>query len=134
MGIFDSFMTGSSSDLGREWNTFSEADELQKMLKKSNRRPQIIYKHSYRCGVCVTAKKQIENSIEEIDKQADLYFVDVISQREISNYIASQLNVRHESPQLIIVSNEKVLWDGSHWAINGENILSELPSDPVSSQ
>jgi len=134
MGLFDSFIfTSESSDVSEAWNTFSEVEEIETILDKSNECPQIIYKHSHRCGVCATAKKQIEDSIEEINELADLNFVDVVSQREISNHIASQLNIRHESPQVIIINNENVLWEGSHWEINGENILNGLTSDPVSS-
>ncbi len=50
------------------------------------------------------------------------YFLDLITYREISNRIAHVFNVEHESPQVIIIENEKAIYDQSHMAIDYQRI------------
>ena len=41
-------------------------------------------------------------------------YLDVIAQRPLSSALAEELNVRHESPQLIMIADGEVLAHGSH--------------------
>jgi bacillithiol system protein YtxJ len=41
-------------------------------------------------------------------------YLDVIAQRPLSSALAEELNVQHESPQLILIADGKVLAHGSH--------------------
>ncbi len=50
------------------------------------------------------------------------YFLDLISNREISNRIAHEFNVEHESPQVLIIDNGKSVYDRSHMAIDYQQI------------
>lgn len=52
--------------------------------------------------------------------------VKVIEHRDISNAIESQLDIRHESPQLLLLREGKVAWHASHFSITGEAIKSAL--------
>lgn len=116
----------SDSENNGIWNNASELGDVETILQKSKDRPQLIYKHSHRCSVCFLAKEELEGVADQINEIADLYMVNVIHERDFSNAIASELNVRHESPQVIILKNRKVLWKGSHWDVNGKHILSQL--------
>ena len=40
--------------------------------------------------------------------------------------IASKLNVRHESPQVILLDDGEVIWDASHGDIQADAILDKL--------
>ena len=50
--------------------------------------------------------------------EADLYYLDILNYRDISNKIANKFGVYHESPQLLIVKNGAVVKHDSHGAIN----------------
>ncbi len=50
------------------------------------------------------------------------YFLDLITYREISNRIAAVFDVEHESPQVLIIENEKSIYDQSHMGIRYEEI------------
>lgn len=54
----------------------------------------------------------------DINTNADLYYLDLLSNREVSNEIAYKFQVMHESPQLLIVNNGVVTAHASHGAIN----------------
>jgi len=105
---------------------FQEQEKYDSILQKSDEKPQLIYKHSHRCSVSFMAKQQLEKFTKEISDKANLFMIDVIHQRDLSNAIASQLNVRHESPQVIILKDQEVIWKGSHWQIKGKDILYTL--------
>jgi bacillithiol system protein YtxJ len=51
-------------------------------------------------------------------ENAETYVVDVIANRGISNAIAEKYGVRHESPQLLVIWQEEVIFHTSHMGIN----------------
>lgn len=108
------------------WNPVSGKENLNSILKKSEDKPQVIYKHSNRCSISYLSKEDLEENMDVLSNHVDLHFVDVIEQRDLSNDVAENFNVRHESPQVILLKDGHVLWNGSHWDVKGENILSEL--------
>ena len=52
------------------------------------------------------------------------YYLDLISYREISNKIAEEYGVQHQSPQVIVVKNGEAVYDNSHMGISYSDILS----------
>lgn len=101
-------------------------EDIESMLENSEEQPQLIYKHSHRCSICFLARQELDKITNQASEIADLYLVNVIHQRDVSNAIASTLDVRHESPQAIVVNNRSVAWKGSHWDVKGNKILELL--------
>ncbi len=129
MGLFDTFFGKKSeaeTKINNAWHPLSETDQLKEVLEQSVDQPQLIFKHSTKCGVSTVAKKNLEAVFEEIIPQADVHIVDVIKNREVSNEIASELNVQHESPQLIKVHQQDTSWDISHAKIQSQKVLELL--------
>lgn len=124
MGLFDTvtnaFSESENSDI---WEVISDSSQVDPIIEKSYDRLQLIYKHSHRCSVCFVAKGNLEQASEEILKHADMHYVNVVKNRDASNYIASELEVRHESPQVILLDDEEVIWRGSHGQIESSKIL-----------
>ncbi|MEX0724175.1 MAG: bacillithiol system redox-active protein YtxJ [Gracilimonas sp.] len=112
------------SDFG--WQSVSSEVSLSEIIMASNHKPQVIYKHSTRCATSFFALKNVQSLSEEVKEKADFYMVDVISQRGLSAHIAEQVGVRHESPQLIILKEEKVFWNGSHHSVNIESLETNI--------
>lgn len=104
-------------------DTIKKANALWQTRQK---RPHILFKHSFRCGISLGAWYALEPFLEEIHNHADLYFIDVITYRAISLDIARQFNVLHQSPQVIIWQNQKVIYHASHAAIQGHVILQKI--------
>jgi bacillithiol system protein YtxJ len=50
-------------------------------------------------------------------------FLDLIAHREISNKIASEFNIEHESPQLLLIRNGVCTYHTSHMDINYKEVL-----------
>lgn len=116
----------NGGDISEHWNVLENISEADEVLEKSKRRPQLLYKHSNRCGTCMFTKSEIENSSDDINEFADMHFIDVIGSRKVSDYIAEKLNLRHESPQAILLINGKVVWHDSHSSIKSAKIMEAL--------
>ena len=72
------------------------------------------------------AKNRIESKWESFLSSVDIYYFDLIRNRQLSNEIAERTNVRHESPQLIVLKSGKVVCHFSHMAIDVEEVTSYI--------
>jgi len=48
-----------------------------------------------------------------------VHLVDVLRSRALSQALSARAQVRHESPQLLVLKNGGVVWHGSHWRVTG---------------
>ena len=106
------------------WKYIGEEKHIEEIEKKSFSKPVVIFKYSTRCGINRITLRQFEKDLpENID--ADFYFMDLVKYRALSNDIAERFSVRHESPQLIVLKEAKVLHHSSHQDIDAHK-LSEF--------
>ena len=104
------------------WKQLVSEKELQECIEHSAVNPQVIFKHSTRCIISKMVLQQFEEQIDSIPANAELLFLDLLSHRDISNSIATQLNVHHESPQVIVIKNGKAIFHESHHSIDAASI------------
>lgn len=107
-----------------KWISLTVQEQLQQIINDSLQRPQLVYKHSSRCGISSMVLRRLER--ESPPDTLDYYFVDVIRNRDVSNKIAEQFNVYHESPQILLIKNGECVYDESHYAISMEDVLQQL--------
>ncbi|WP_235996490.1 bacillithiol system redox-active protein YtxJ [Robertkochia sediminum] len=108
------------------WHQLTELSQLEAIQMESFQRVVLIYKHSTRCGISSVVLSRMERSKALLDAGISCYFLDLIRYRSLSNKIADAYGIRHESPQVLLLSKGKVLWHGSHGAITAPNILEQL--------
>lgn len=124
MGIFSNFFEQSNQDkssLKLKWISLEHIDQLDKIINDSHQKPIIIFKHSTRCSISRMALKNFENEFELSDS-IELYFLDLLNFRTISNEIASTFMVEHQSPQLILIKNGVAVFNASHSDINADEL------------
>jgi len=98
-------------------------DEIHQILCKT---AVIIFKNSPVCPVSRAARSEFEKFAEKSDDSVDLYMVDVINSRNISNSIEKQTKIKHESPQVMLLKNNTVVWHASHGEITAKKIEEVL--------
>lgn len=110
-----------------EWNTLSAADHLQHLREESKEKRILIFKHSTRCNISRTALDRLERNWKN-DEMTNVkpYYLDLISHREVSNLVAAQFGVEHESPQVLIIENGKAVYDSSHFDIDYQQIRAAV--------
>jgi len=114
------------SKIKHEWLILNDINQLEKIATSSESKPVIIYKHSTRCGVSTAAKKRLEKGWGQLKSKFDLYYLDIFMYRDISDQIAILYNVKHESPQILIIYKGKVIYHTSHYDITIKNILAHV--------
>lgn len=91
----------------------SEKAQWKELLIESNNDPVFVFKHSTRCGVSSIVLNRFKKQMKERNQK--FYFLNILANRELSDWIADELNIRHESPQLIVLKDEKAIAYDSHF-------------------
>ena len=95
-------------------------EKLDELFEKSKETPVVIFKHSITCPIStdVSSEMSIVN--------ADVNLVIVQTSRQISNEIEQRTNIRHESPQAIILKDGAPVFNASHYKITADTIEGAL--------
>lgn len=99
------------------WLPLTSVDQLNTIADKSKTKTQLIFKHSTRCGISRMVMNQFVSAYN-VDANADLYYLDLLSYREVSNEVGYKYQVMHQSPQLLAIKNGVVVTHASHGGIN----------------
>jgi bacillithiol system protein YtxJ len=108
------------------WKSVREKDHFYTLLENSAEKPQIIFKDSTSCGISAHAKYKLEQGFQLIAGKADFHYLDLLTYRPVSNLIAQELKVTHQSPQIILLKDKKVVYTSSHNAIDPAVIARHL--------
>lgn len=115
-----------SSKSGINWNNLESDPVLDEIIEKSKAKPVIIFKHSTRCSISAMAKSRLERSWDIDSEKAEVYYLDLISYRNISNRIADEFDVIHQSPQILVIKNGKSIYNTSHNSISVSDLKKHL--------
>lgn len=105
------------------WIPLQNEKQLDEIREISTNRPQIIFKHSYRCGISAVAKNRLEKALGS--ETLDFYFLDLIRYRSLSKKVAEVFRVYHESPQVLVIKNGECVYDESHSGISMSEIIEQ---------
>ncbi len=101
-------------------------DSLGTALAKSAIRPAVIFKHSLTCGTSAMAMEEIRDLVDGTPFDADFYLVRVQQARAVSRAAEEQLGIRHESPQVLVVIDGRVVWHASHFRVTAAAVLAAV--------
>ncbi|MDX2188730.1 MAG: bacillithiol system redox-active protein YtxJ [Bacteroidota bacterium] len=111
-----------------EWIPLDNSISLAEILIQSHKQPVVIFKHSTRCSISAMVLNRL-NKLDAftLQKPTKYYYLDILNFRAISNEIAEQMNIIHESPQILIIFQGKTIFNASH-----NNITSEIVNKIIS--
>ena len=98
----------------------NSVESLDKLWDDSKSNPVIIFKHSNSCPISSEAYDEVAKL------PIDISLVVVQERRDISNAIEEKSGIQHESPQVLILKNGKIVWSASHRKITAESIKKTL--------
>ena len=102
------------------WKELTDENQLEQIKTISSTTPQLIFKHSTRCSISSMAKSRLERS--KMPPGIDFYYLDLLRYRNISAKLATDFNVYHESPQVLLIKNGECIYDESHSGISMNEI------------
>jgi bacillithiol system protein YtxJ len=94
--------------------------ELRNLLRESERRPVLLYKHSAICGLSSIAEREIRRLSQGSD--VPVYRIVVQKARRLSAIVERFFGIRHESPQAILVFQRRAIFDASHRGVRSETL------------
>jgi bacillithiol system protein YtxJ len=103
------------------WTSLESADQINGI--KQQQGYSVIFKHSTRCSISMMVKKRFELDWDKLPGDLPLYFLDLIKYRELSSKIATDFQVYHESPQLLLIKDGECVLDLSHGQVSVEEAL-----------
>jgi len=107
-----------------ELKTVAELDEA---LARHAEQPFFIFKHSTTCPISASAYRRVSDYLAQAGEAAPpFYLVKVIESRPLSNEIAARYAVVHQSPQLLLIRDQRSPWNTSHGAITETAIRQAL--------
>ena len=124
MGILGKLFGGTSEKNEEKvlpWQELTSVSQLNDIEEKSNTKIQVLFKHSTRCGISRSVLNRFVSNYD-LSLDIDLYYLDLLNYREVSNEIAHKFQVIHQSPQFLILKNGKVVHHASHHEIYSEAI------------
>ncbi len=99
------------------WQPLTDVKQLAEINLASKNEVVAIFKHSTRCIVSSTVIKNFEKLLGDNVIDNTIYYLDLLSYREVSNAIEAQYQVMHQSPQLLLIKNGSVIFHTSHYDI-----------------
>jgi bacillithiol system protein YtxJ len=99
---------------GADWPTVLESAPLL-----------VLYKHSPVCMTSAVARKEIR-ALHKALPDVPVYQLDVIRERGLSQRVAAALQVRHESPQVLLIRNGRPVWHTSHFGIKAATLITQV--------
>lgn len=98
--------------------------DLHQLLENSHQKPVFLFKHSTHCPISTSRW----NVFQAFSSRSDAQFwkVLVIQDQQLSFQIAQQAGTVHQSPQVLLFHQGKVVWHASHWSITEEAMTEAL--------
>ena len=111
-----------------EWLALEKEQQLDEIVQLSHDvhvDAVAIFKHSTRCSISSMAKNRLERSWNPGNKNIPVYYLDLLSFRQLSTEVANRFNLMHESPQLLLIQKGELRAQASHSAISSA-LIEEL--------
>ncbi|WP_042201428.1 bacillithiol system redox-active protein YtxJ [Paenibacillus camerounensis] len=89
------------------------SDELHQYVGQPGKK--LLFKHSTTCPISAKAHEEFQAYVQSSETPAAI--VHVIEDRPVSNQIAEEFGIKHESPQIFLLDGSDVSWNTSHWKI-----------------
>ncbi len=109
------------------WNKLTEASQIQEIKALSEAKPVMIFKHSTRCSISSMSLDRLLRKWKDVDNEkVTPYFLDLIASRDLSDLVAKEFRVAHESPQVLLIKNGQAVYNNSHYGIAYADIMGKI--------
>jgi len=126
MGLFNKIFGGSTEEKEEKvlpWIFLTSESQLEEIKRKSFEKTQVIFKHSTRCSISSVSMNKFVKNYNIPQEDADLYYLDLLNYRSVSDEVGIKFQVIHQSPQVLVIKNGETVYDASHYSIQTDKIL-----------
>lgn len=126
MGLLNKIFGGSTEQKEEKvlpWIFLTTESQLEEITKKSFEKIQVVFKHSTRCSISSVSMNKFVKNYNVPKEDADLYYLDLLNYRSVSDEVGYKFQVMHQSPQVLVIKNGEAVYDASHYSIQTDKIL-----------
>ncbi len=106
-------------------NDFIVTTHISEIIEESNKQPVIIFKYSSECGSSSRLKTELEEEMKAKKINYPIYLVTVQIQKVLSQKISDMFQIKHESPQVIVLNKGSVTYTAHHMDIKTDKFAFE---------
>ena len=100
----------------------ADVASLDEFLSNANGSAAVLFKHSNTCGVSARAYREMAHLNQPVG------IVIVQHARPLSDEIEKRWGLPHETPQVLIVREGKLVWDASHFNVKAVEVEAAVAS------
>ena len=101
--------------------TLDKLEEIQQAKGYS-----VILKHNTTCPISKGVLQRLHEEGDAIKVVDTIYVLDLLAHRDISDRIEEMFEVKHESPQLLLIKDGECILDQSHGQISVEEAVTVI--------
>ena len=101
-------------------------DAFDRIIAASEERLVLLFKHSVTCGTSAQAHDELVAHLSENQHTAQYAIVTVQTHRDVSDAIETHFNVRHETPQVLLIQEGRAVWEASHFGVTADAINNAI--------
>ncbi len=122
MKLFNQFFSRKTTEsnqnkLSSPWVALTSIAQIEEIKEVSKKNTVAVFKHSTRCIISETVLRAFEKKVNNEAVNSSFYYLDLLNYRAVSDELSAVFEVIHQSPQLLLIDNEKLVSHASHDAI-----------------
>jgi monothiol bacilliredoxin len=106
------------------WIHLTAEDQLQKIIVKSQEKPQVIFKYSSCCHFSEIVFQRLQKN--GCPGEIDFHFLDLTNYNHISERVSEIFGIPHQSPQILVINEGHCVFHESHPEISLAGILQHV--------
>ena len=106
------------------WIHLTDEDQLQKIVVRSQEKPQVIFKYSTHCDLSETIFQRLQK--KRCPQHIDFHFLDLTGHADIAEKVSTIFHVSDLSPQILIIRDGECIFNESNPEICLEQIMEHV--------
>ena len=106
------------------WIHLTDEDQLQKIIVRSQEKPQVIFKYSNECHLSEIIFQRLQTNC--CPEHVDFHFLDLSSYQNISTKVSETFHIQHQSPQVLLIKDGECIFEESHSEISLQEIMDHI--------
>jgi bacillithiol system protein YtxJ len=98
-------------------------EQFEDVLKQEDQ--FFLLKHSLTCPISHAAYQEYQKYAGD-NQTVPTYYLAVQDARPLSNEVAEKFEIKHESPQALLIKNGEAIWNASHWKITNRALTNAV--------
>ncbi|MFI5187192.1 MAG: bacillithiol system redox-active protein YtxJ [Chitinophagales bacterium] len=111
------------------WIHLTDEDQLQKIIVRSQEKPQVIFKYSSHCDLSEAIFNRLQKNCCPGD--IDFHFLDLVSHEDISTKISEIFHISNQPSQVLLIKDGECIFQESHSEISLEQIIEHATTVSV---